>query len=635
MKGGYGRDKVASSAASTPPPAEAAMAELLTRIMSMDPREAHRQMCLAQDEVARLQRQARQEPTNEAESGGAAETDGEESNKARPQHARGAAAAASAEVVPDPSPGDDGTRTSSPTPTRKQRCDDRNITAGGTWLATPGERLCAEYLPNVGRLQLTLTGLAASPKEGSTNPYEGLELDVSNGRLRLANSVGEDRRALLEVGLPKILSELVVADGASAPRVSPVDSDSISIRMQLPLGRDGSGLAEDLAGSPSAMSHGNSATNASDLSRLRCRNCRSSIGNPSSDFRTVLPLPSGYWDEISDYLVCYEGQTAVNFDSSSVRVVPGMVLEDEAVLVLHRSDLDEPSVNVGGRAKGYGEHSSGRVNSEGTATMEWRDGGSSATGSAIARPLACSRCLSTLGYAAGDDGDTCRLYKHLLDCGGDQSAPTPTRTAVDPFEAHTVGSFLAGEMVRNAETRAVYTFVVGVSDESDWTRLSGPQTYLLLHILSWDTVIATCDGGDDVVGKTWKDVTVDKGRGGELPPLRSVEFTRAVKVIYEESGNDGGPGPVNGDEEGVVWTWRCADFCCPPDNANGLLPPETEAKASAVRIYLSGRERDGLLSQLEGSAGHFPRPLSDALVGMKLGPSRGADGARVGFLPLV
>ena len=81
MKGGYGRDKVASSAASTPPPAEAAMAELLTRIMSMDLREAHRQMCLAQDEVARLQRQARQEPTNEAESGGAAETDGEESNK--------------------------------------------------------------------------------------------------------------------------------------------------------------------------------------------------------------------------------------------------------------------------------------------------------------------------------------------------------------------------------------------------------------------------------------------------------------------------------------------------------------------------------------------------------------------------
>ena len=134
------------------------MAELLTRIMSMDPREAHRQMCLAQDEVARLQRQARQEPTNEAESGGAAETDGEESNKARPQHARGAAAAASAEVVPDPSPGDDGTRTSNggaarssrPTSTRKQRCDDRNITAGGTWLVTLGERLCAEFLTNVG-----------------------------------------------------------------------------------------------------------------------------------------------------------------------------------------------------------------------------------------------------------------------------------------------------------------------------------------------------------------------------------------------------------------------------------------------------------------------------------------------------
>ena len=197
-----------------------------------------------------------------------------------------------------------------------------------------------------------------------------------------------------------------------------------------------------------------------------------------------------------------------------------------------------------------------------------------------------------------------------------------------------MGSFLAGEMVRNAETRAVYTFVVGVSDEGDWTRLSGPQTYLLLHILSWDTVMAVCDGGD-VEGKTEKTASDSKGGGDEQPPRRSFEFTRTVKVIYEETGGEGGPGPVSGDEEGGVWTWRCADFCCPPDKANGPLPAETEAKASAVRIYLSGRERDGLLSQLEGSTGHFPRPISDALVGMKLGPSRGADGARVGFLPLV
>lgn len=633
MKGDGGRDEVATvatSAASTPPPAEAAMAELLTRIMSMDPREAHRQMCLAQDEVARLQRQARQEPPGDgAESGRAVEAESGE-GEARSRHAR---------EVADPSPDDGGMRTPnaarspSPTSTRKQRSVDRHVTAGGTWLASPGEKLCAEFLPNVGRLQLTLTGLAGtSPKEeGSANPHEGLELDVSNGRLRLASSVREDRRALLEVELPKTLSELVVADGA---RVSSVDSDSISIRMQLPLGRDGADLAEDLVGGRAAMSNHGPATSAPDLSRLRCRNCRSSIANPSSEFRTVLPLPSGYWDDISDYLVCYEGQTAVDFDSSSVRVVPGMVLEDDAVLVLHRSDLDEDSVNVGGRAKGYGEHSLGRGNNEVTSTMEWRDGGSSATGSAIARPLACSRCLSTLGYAAGDDGDTCRLYKHLLDCGGDQSTPTPTRTPDDALAAHTVGSFLAGEMVRNAETMAVYTFVVGVSDESDWTRLSGPQTHLLLHILSWDTVMAAWDGGG-VVGKKGKAVTVNKGTGDELPPRHSAEFTRAVKVIYEETGEEGGPGPANGDEEGAVWTWRCADFCCPPDNANGPLPPETEAKASAVRIYLSGRERDGLLSQLEGSAGHFPRPISDALVGMKLGPSRGADGARVGFLPLV
>ncbi|EJK68799.1 hypothetical protein THAOC_09992 [Thalassiosira oceanica] len=579
MKGDGGRDEVATvatSAASTPPPAEAAMAELLTRIMSMDPREAHRQMCLAQDEVARLQRQARQEPPGDgAESGRAVEAESGE-GEARSRHAR---------EVADPSPDDGGMRTPnaarspSPTSTRKQRSVDRHVTAGGTWLASPGEKLCAEFLPNVGRLQLTLTGLAGtSPKEeGSANPHEGLELDVSNGRLRLASSVREDRRALLEVELPKTLSELVVADGA---RVSSVDSDSISIRMQLPLGRDGADLAEDLVGG------------------------RAAIPPWISTRRPYASCPG--WSSRTTQFWCCTGPTLGT----------------------------EDSVNVGGRAKGYGEHSLGRGNNEVTSTMEWRDGGSSATGSAIARPLACSRCLSTLGYAAGDDGDTCRLYKHLLDCGGDQSTPTPTRTPDDALAAHTVGSFLAGEMVRNAETMAVYTFVVGVSDESDWTRLSGPQTHLLLHILSWDTVMAAWDGGG-VVGKKGKAVTVNKGTGDELPPRHSAEFTRAVKVIYEETGEEGGPGPANGDEEGAVWTWRCADFCCPPDNANGPLPPETEAKASAVRIYLSGRERDGLLSQLEGSAGHFPRPISDALVGMKLGPSRGADGARVGFLPLV
>ena len=350
MKGdGGGREEVATAAPTTAPPADVAMAELLTRIMSMDPREAHRQMCLAQDEVERLRRQARREPSDEAEVGHyAAETENHGGgSEPEPLQAREAAAAASVvEAVVDPSTDDGGTRTSnggaahspSPPSPRKQRSD-RHIKASGA-LIELGGRLCAEFLPNVGRLQLTLTGL------------EGLELDVSDGRLSLtstgagrlslASSVEEDREALLEVELPKTLSDLVIADGAaSAARVSSVDSDSLSIRMQLPSGNDGADLAEELTGGCSAVSSNGTATRASDLSRLRCRNCRSSIADLSSNFRTALPLPSGYWDEISDYLVCYEGQTAVDFDSSSVRVVPGMALEDDAVLVLHRSDLDE------------------------------------------------------------------------------------------------------------------------------------------------------------------------------------------------------------------------------------------------------------------------------------------------------
>ena len=61
------------------------------------------------------------------------------------------------------------------------------------------------------------------------------------------------------------------------------------------------------------------ATDVSDVNSVRCRSCdhpllarpnkavRSNGNEGEEPIRRVLPLPTGYWDEITDYLTCYEG----------------------------------------------------------------------------------------------------------------------------------------------------------------------------------------------------------------------------------------------------------------------------------------------------------------------------------------
>jgi hypothetical protein len=46
-------------------------------------------------------------------------------------------------------------------------------------------------------------------------------------------------------------------------------------------------------------------------------------------------------------------------------------------------------------------------------------------------------------------------------------------------------------MVGYAESDAIFAFVVGLSDENDWTRTNAPGECILLRILSWDTPMLT------------------------------------------------------------------------------------------------------------------------------------------------
>ena len=72
--------------------------------------------------------------------------------------------------------------------------------------------------------------------------------------------------------------------------------------------------------------------------------------------RSLLSLPSGYWDHIYNYQVYYKGQTAVDFtSSSSTNAITNTALEQDAILVLCQYDLTKGGVSTLG-VEGYGEH---------------------------------------------------------------------------------------------------------------------------------------------------------------------------------------------------------------------------------------------------------------------------------------
>ena len=57
-------------------------------------------------------------------------------------------------------------------------------------------------------------------------------------------------------------------------------------------------------------------------------------------------------------------------------------------------------------------------------------------------------------------------------------------------------------MIRYAESEAVCYVVVWVSHENDWTRVHSPGAFILLRMLSWDSLIAAAgsrtEATDDV-----------------------------------------------------------------------------------------------------------------------------------------
>ena len=591
------------------------LVELMQHVQSMDCNEAYKQLCLAQDEIKRLKQLELEEGTDITLS----------TTQQLSVSSKDVVQSEISDKVPQL---DD--KKSIPQAAQKDSTNNpRNIehieprlAISGSWMDCQEDssyKLCSiEYLPNVKCYQITLL---TNNTEDIPQSKEELQFDmisivndqVNNqpilsplisyyeARLyRLKLNGDQERQLLLSVTLPISSTEPPTA------RIS-LDINSISIRIQHDLLTmvemyDSLDIVDNLLGIE-LSSFASITSDPNDLNYLHCRNCQNSIiKTPSSSsasndntIQSVLPLPTGYWDDISDYLICYDGQAIVDFTSSTTTAIKQSALEDDAVLVLHQDDLIQNQKRRGiriGRVKGYGEHSSG--NEDASSSEAWKD--KAAIKGAKSKTITCAKCCSALGYVSNNDNDsnTYRLYKHLLDCG------KPPNTSI--FSKYTCGSFLAREMVRYAENDAIYTFIVGVSDEMDWTRAHNPGPCILIRMLGWDTPMA-------IVGEM---STTDESN--------ELQFHKVVKVIFEEVSDKGIDTTNNTDS--TEWTWRGVDFCCPPPNGTSVdetASPEMQIKASSIRIFFSQHEWTDLRDTLVDRSMYFSDAVKEAVVMTKLG----------------
>jgi hypothetical protein len=690
----------------------ATMTELMQHVQQMDCRTAYENMCRAQDEIERLKRQLDEMGGEEGCVDDDDDDDDADDDVSNDTVVVGTSASHHLETTDDSttngpvSTQDENRKLSSKIdaspkePTEMKY--DTNIMkrAHGSWLHEGGK--CAiEYLPNIKCYHITLTtttststthqsgapiipkrndvhfNMSPLPKERQSN-YSHSSQTIVFYEMRLVHSSSSSSTPLLTLILPACQPHKH-HDGPTA-NIS-TDDHSISLRIYLQLIDNSSSsvdLMDNLLGSMEGSIFSPITTPVAFINHLSCRNCHSPIINKTnnnntknknnSTIQSVLPLPSGYWDDIEDYLICYDGQANVNFNTSTMNAIRHVALEDDAVLVLHKEDIIEGGCGSGGvcttrdNVKGYGEHSAvllGRrrkdngasemiptASSSSSSSQLWQD--KSAMKGNKGNTVTCSKCCSTLGFVSGHDLNTLRLYKHLLHCGNPPPPSSLSSSSLkddtkNVFSKYTCASFLAREMVRYAENEAIYTFIVGVSDENDWTRLGSSMKKscecVLLHMLSWDSALVGVDGG--------------KMSGGDV-----IRFEKVLKVIFDITTDRGqhSSGQEDDNDGTNKWTWGGIDLCCPPsmgdDNNEDEDVSQTAVamsqrqqtnnnnnnKATSVRIYLSTQEYSELKSRLTTGSEYFSEVVKDAIVMSKLGmPTVGnrIHSASLSYLPLV
>ena len=277
-------------------------------------------------------------------------------------------------------------------------------------------------------------------------------------------------------------------------------------------------------------------------------------------------------------------------------------MEDSVVMVVHVDDVRESVCVLA--VEGYGEgaaHDADPAAEEDGITFRGERGWKDTVGGAT---VCCSCCCAALGFASLENSpETMRLLKHRL------SASPPFEFS---FQRQSCASFVAHELVRYAESKAIFTFLI--LKESD-------NTCLLLRLLSWDTRLAdSIESTRDASGR------------------ENLHFRRVAKVIYEETAAK----PKGGDGlDPLAWKWGGVDVCClpaamvPTDQAFNSNTTSTGSFGNAsVRIVLTSDEWDDLKEALHsGSQMFLASEVVDATIALKLG-TRGGSNAKIGLSAL-
>jgi hypothetical protein len=309
----------------------------------------------------------------------------------------------------------------------------------------------------------------------------------------------------------------------------------------------------------------------------------------STRIQRVLALPSGWWDDMSDYLICYDGQANVDFSASSTVGQRRAVLEDDTVLVYHIADLS-PNVQVLA-LPGLGDPSLEKATGNDEAPLDetkeetaveafqrgnqsWRDAIGGAT-------VTCSRCCSRLGVAPLALEDTVRFYKHRLE--GPDGQPLLSSLA-----------FVTHEMIRYAEGKAIFSLVVRNEGSS-----GGKSAALVLQLVGWDRFGA----------RSYANETT-----GELA------WSRLAKILYEERHL-----PTTYKPSATNWMWNDGDWCCPPtpppssetgqDDTDDATNPTTMSDSllqSYISLYLESQEWDRLKTELGTASGGCSKEMAAA-----------------------
>jgi HECT-like Ubiquitin-conjugating enzyme (E2)-binding/MYND finger len=365
-----------------------------------------------------------------------------------------------------------------------------------------------------------------------------------------------------------------------------------------------------------------------DVKNIRCRNCNETICTQT--ISKVLPLPSGQFDEMEDYFMCYGGEQATHFSTSAMSAQSGTVLEDEISLIMHQEDCQDALCVLS--TVGYGEDfessSKGKhgiveeqssllsldLDSDNTGPMlrgmrQWHDRVGGMT-------LTCSLCSSVLGFSPHDLPDTYRLLKHRLVNPMPFATKAPLVVLKESFPS--ISGFLVHEMIRYAETQAVFAFdVMTAYDEF----LPQPEINVLGHnclrlrLLGWDSI--SCDT-DDFVVNAHGNFSISK-------------WNRLAKVTYELLSVPRRQSNMKRHDD--IWMLNNVDWCCLPNNEKDnekVSDEKTRVGAgyaterndkSFVRIFICPTEWDDLEIQLESSSKCLSKQTKEAIISTKLGSS--------------